>query len=128
MKSLHLCHLMACLALAQTEDEIGDYTCLTVISGDYIRDNDHLTGHKISDSDPSNQRIEWDWTACGGATMVNAILIETNELDMTSGTMKFFIDGVECPDTGGVGVNGVGGLFNCGLEGSVFVAECTTVC
>ena len=60
--------------------------------------------------------------------MVNAILMETDEDQMTSGTVKFYIDGVECPDTGGVGVNGVGGVFNCGLEGSTFEAVCTTAC
>ena len=129
MKSLNLGYLMACLALAQTEDEIGNYPCLQVISGDHtIRDNDYETKYEVADSDPTNQRIHWDWTSCGGKTMINAILMETDEDHMTSGMVEFFIDGIACPNTGGVGVSGVGGVFNCGLEGSTFEAVCTTAC
>ena len=80
MKSLHLGCLMVCLALAQTEDEIGDYSCLTVTYGDStIRDNNYQTKYEVPASDPANQKILWDWTSCGGSTMVNAILIETDE-------------------------------------------------
>ena len=39
---------------------------------------------------------------------------------MTGGTIKFYIDDVECPITSGVGESGLGGVFNCGLEGEVF--------
>ena len=60
--------------------------------------------------------------------MVNAILIETDETQMTSGEIKLYIDGVECPDTNGVGIGAVGGVFNCGLIGSTFEAICTTTC
>ena len=129
MKSFHLCHFMACLAIAQTEDEIGDYPCLNVVQGDNsIRDKDYSTKYEVSDLDSANQRIAWDWSSCGGSTMVNAILMETDESRMTSGTVQFFIDGVECPDAGAVGVNGVGGVFNCGLEGTLFEAICTSTC
>ena len=54
--------------------------------------------------------------------------METDEATMSGGTVEFFVDGVKCPDTGGVGVNGIGGLFNCGLTGQTFVVECTTTC
>ena len=54
--------------------------------------------------------------------------METDELRMTSGEVKFYIDGVECPDTNGVGLGAIGGVFNCGLTGSSFEARCTTVC
>ena len=74
------------------------------------------------------QKIKYDWTNCGGPTLINAILLETDETQMTSGTVKFYIDGVECPDTGSVGVNAIGGIFNCGLTGSTFEAVCTTPC
>lgn len=47
---------------------------------------------------------------------------------MTSGEIKFYIEGVECPNTSGVGVNAVGGVFNCGLVGTTFEAVCTTTC
>ena len=47
---------------------------------------------------------------------------------MTSGTIKFYVDDVECPDTSGVGVNAVGGVFNCGLTGKKFKVVCTDVC
>ena len=42
--------------------------------------------------------------------------------------MKFYIDGVECPETNGIGIDAVGGLFNCGLTGTTFKVECTTFC
>ena len=47
---------------------------------------------------------------------------------MTGGTVTFSVDGVTCPDTNGVGVNGQGGIFNCGLTGQTFKIECTTAC
>ena len=47
---------------------------------------------------------------------------------MKSGEIKFYVDGKECPDTGGVGVDAIGGVFNCGLWGQTFEAVCTTVC
>ena len=47
---------------------------------------------------------------------------------MTSGTIKFYVDGVECPDTSGVGVNAIGGVFNCGLTGLEFKVRCTDTC
>ena len=48
---------------------------------------------------------------------------------MTSGTVKFYVDNVECSDSiNGVGTGGKGGVFNCGLTGSNFVARCTDVC
>ena len=54
--------------------------------------------------------------------------METNENNMTNGEIKFYIDDVECPDTNGVGVGAIGGVFNCGLTGSAFKAVCTTTC
>ena len=59
---------------------------------------------------------------------VGGILFHTNEMLMTSGTITFSVDGKLCPDTGGVGVNAIGGVFNCGLRGQTFRVECTTVC
>ena len=59
---------------------------------------------------------------------MKGVLFHTNENEMTSGTVKFYVDGVECPDTGGVGVNAIGGVFNCNLEGNLFKAICTDVC
>ena len=47
---------------------------------------------------------------------------------MSLGTVKFYVDDVECPDTLGVGVNALGGVFNCNLWGTRFVARCTDVC
>ena len=47
---------------------------------------------------------------------------------MSSGTVQFYVDGVECPDTLGVGVDAVGGTFNCNLWGTNFEARCTDVC
>ena len=42
--------------------------------------------------------------------------------------MKFYVDGEECPDTNGVGVETVGGVFNCGLFGTSFEVRCTEAC
>ena len=61
-------------------------------------------------------------------TEINAILIETDESAMASGTMKFYVDQVECPETNGVGVDAKGGVFNCGLTGTTFEVKCTDAC
>ena len=37
-----------------------------------------------------------------------------------TGTLKFTVDDIECPDTDGVGVGAVGGAFNCNLIGTTF--------
>ena len=50
----------------------------------------------------------------------NGVLMETEEIYMTSGTVTFTVDGIECPETNGVGVNAIGGVFNCGLTGTTF--------
>ena len=47
---------------------------------------------------------------------------------MTSGTVNFKVDGSPCVDTNGVGVNGAGGVFNCGLTGSTFELYCDPAC
>ena len=47
---------------------------------------------------------------------------------MTGGTIDFYIDDVLCEDTSGVGVNGKGGVFNCGLTGTKFTAHCRETC
>lgn len=60
--------------------------------------------------------------------MLNGVWLYTDETLMTSGTIKFYADGVLCPDTAGVGVNAVGGVFNCGLVGKKFEVICTGVC
>ena len=60
--------------------------------------------------------------------MVRAVLFHTNELSMFSGTVRFYVDGVECPDTGDVGINARGGVFNCNLSGWTFKAVCDEIC
>ncbi len=47
---------------------------------------------------------------------------------MASGWIRFFVDGVECPDTSGVGIDAIGGVFNCGLAGKTFTMICETAC
>ena len=59
---------------------------------------------------------------------MRGVLFFTDETQMTGGTIKFYVDGIECPDTSGVGLNGHGGVFNCGLVGRVFKAICTHTC
>ena len=118
-------------SFAQTEDEIGKYSCLVIQDGDAtLNDKNLTTGYEVPESDFINQVITYDWSGCGGVTdtEVNAILIETDESRMTSGLVKFYIDDVECTDTNSVGVDAVGGLFNCGLTGSSFTAKCTIAC
>ena len=53
--------------------------------------------------------------------------METDD-SISSGFVTFTVDGTECPNTGGVGVDGVGGVFNCGLSGTIFKLQCTTQC
>ena len=47
---------------------------------------------------------------------------------MDSGTIKFYVNDQLCPDASGVGVNAIGGVFNCGLKGTKFKAICETQC
>lgn len=68
-----------------------------------------------------------NWSA-RGTEKVRGVLIQTDDEYMTSGTIKFYVDGVECPSTGGVGVNAVGGVFNCNLSGVEFKLICTAKC
>ena len=56
-----------------------------------------------------------------------------SESETVAGLIEFFIldsSGAytQCPDASGVGVGAVGGVFNCGLAGVGFKAECTTTC
>lgn len=49
---------------------------------------------------------------------------------MTSGTIHFTtsIDDTPCPDTSGVGIDAVGGVFNCGLPSTNFYIYCDPAC
>lgn len=47
---------------------------------------------------------------------------------MTSGRLKFYVDDTECPSPGTVGLNAIGGVFNCGLSGTKFKVMCTETC
>ena len=42
--------------------------------------------------------------------------------------MEFSVDGEACPDTNGVGIDAVGGVFNCNLIGTTFKVECIDEC
>ena len=63
--------------------------------------------------------MELNWAnmqSCWAAPrMIRAVLFHTNEKYMRSGTVKFYVDDVECPDTGNVGIDAKGGVFNCNL-------------
>ena len=59
---------------------------------------------------------------------MGAVWLTTDEALMTSGTIKFYVDDVECPNTNGVGVNALGGVFNCNLNGLELKIVCTTTC
>ena len=56
---------------------------------------------------------------------VNGVLFHTDESQMTSGLIEFYVKNADgdyalCPDTSGVNING--GVFNCGLTGvSMFI-------
>ena len=60
--------------------------------------------------------------------MVNGVWLFTDENLMKKGTIKFYVDDEECPDTNGVGVDAIGGVFNCGLSGKMFSVVCTDKC
>ena len=92
-----------------------------------LYDDDLETSYEVPDSLPAEQYIQFDWSHYG-PQKVKGVLFHTNEEKMQSGTVKFYVDDVECPDTLGVGVNALGGVFNCNLIGTKFVARCTEVC
>ena len=128
-----LLHMVSLRVVAQTEYEIGEYPCLvitkgdgTVISDTALIDKDLTTVYRVST--PADQVIIYDWSACNAPTTVKGVLMHTDQMSMTGGTVTFSVDGVTCPDTNGVGVNGQGGVFNCGLYGSTFRLECTIAC
>ena len=83
-------------------------------------DEDITTGIVITD--PSDQLIYIDWFAYGAELTIGGVLFYTDEAAMTSGTIEFTVDGVVCPDTSGVGDGAIGGVFNCNLTGSYFMA------
>ena len=74
------------------------------------------------------QWIRLDWTESYEAFYVKGVLFHTNEEEMNEGTVKFYVDNIECPDTNGVGVNALGGVFNCNIYGMSFEARCTKTC
>lgn len=94
-----------------------------------INDKDMMTGITIDQSE-AGQFIEINWSAYGTPTAftVRGVLFHTDEALMTAGTVEFFVDGTVCPDTSGVGINGIGGVFNCDLVGEKFTAVCTATC
>ena len=98
--------------------------------------NDILIDHELNavysvakTTAPAVQSIIFDWTACTAIDdLIEGVWIHTDESQMTSGTMNFYVNGVLCPDTNGVGVNAIGGVFNCGLSGRTFEAICEPEC
>ena len=68
----------------------------------------------------------YDWSACNAPTTVEAVLLHLQ--GPAGGTITFSVDTVTCPNTNGVGVGGVGGIFNCGLKGETLKIECTGTC
>ena len=96
-----------------------------------MKDKSESTKYEVPSSDFANQYIEYDWSGCGDNALakIESVLLETDESQMTSGTVKFYVDDVECSDSvNGVGTGGKGGVFNCGLTGTRFVARCTSAC
>ena len=86
-----------------------------------IIDKDIETGYGIPSSLFEQQFIIFHW-AYDDTYPIGGVLFHTNEALMTSGTVKFYVDDVECPNTNDVGVNAVGGVFNCNLNGNTFRA------
>lgn len=130
---------------ANHQEEVGEFSNVVITVGDTelesdgtvgqvdgaglrLIDQDIQTGYSVPESLPDNQWVTFDWTHYSESTLINGVLFYTDETLMTGGTIKFYVDDVECPDTSGVGVNGVGGAFNCGLAGRVFTARCTETC
>ena len=93
----------------------------------FVYDDNLDTYYEVPESLPAEQYIQFDWSHYG-PQKIKGVLFHTNEARMQTGTVKFYVDDVECPDTLGVGVDALGGVFNCNLTGSRFVAKCTDVC
>ena len=108
---------------SQTEVTVGDGS-----SGYLVTDYNIWTGTSVAVEDYEDQWIELDWSYYGAPTMINGVLIYTDEARMYNGTLKFSVDGEDCPETNDVGTHAKGGVFNCGLLGSVFRVYCDPSC
>ena len=93
-----------------------------------LYDENLETGIQIPDSLPDEQYIEVDMTAYKKDEPFTGIWLHTDETLMTSGTITFTVDGVECPHTNQVGVDAIGGAFNCDLMGRSLTIRCTDTC
>lgn len=97
------------------------------VLGKEVDNNRLTTPYSISSANPAQQFYKANWSAVG-PTPVKAVMFATDETLMTAGLIKFYVDGVVCPDTNGVGINASGGVFNCDLVGSEFLAICEETC
>ena len=114
-------------------DEISEYgSCMTIspVQTSILTDNTLDAVYTVAKvTAPAVQSIIFDWTACTTTDdLIEGVFIHTDESQMNSGTMNFYVGGQKCTDTSGVGVNAIGGVFNCGLSGRTFEARCDIEC
>ena len=108
-------------------DEISEYgSCMTIspVQTDILTDKKLDTVYTVAKT-TAVQSIIFDWTACTTTDdLIEGVWIHTDESQMSSGTMNFYVGGQKCLDTNGVGVAAIGGVFNCGLSGRTLEARC----
>lgn len=118
------------LSLPETVFTFGDEIEGKIAKNDWLlrdREFDRASTITISEEFPDMQWILIDWSSLETEIHVQGVLIHTDETQMTSGHMKFYVDNQECT-SGSVGPNAVGGAFNCYLRGSTFKVVCTETC
>ena len=130
---LSLCSSLLISYVCRSYDIIADLDAfIDNASGEYtsLSDRSLLTGIDI----PATDDYAYDqyiWITWPGNTelVVNGVYLATDEARMTSGTIWFEnVDYELCPDTSGVGVDAVGGVFNCGLTTTDFYLYCDPAC
>jgi len=95
---------------------------------DKLSDRNDLTGILIPASLPEEQYITLDLTSYDEDLDFKGVWLHTDEANMSAGTVSFSVDGVPCPDTNGIGVDAIGGAFNCNLKGRSLEISCTETC
>ena len=103
--------LLSSSALADHQPEMTEFSDTVYYtgngqSGSSFHDYNLKTSFEVPDSTPEQQWIEVDWSEYNTDHPVNGVLFYTDPTRMTSGLVKFYVDGVLCTDTSGVGVNG----------------------
>ena len=128
--------LMLLAAIATIPDDITSQgACLVVTpdDGGKLTDKKLHAGGLLTISPFAAIRVDFKGcTATNEEALIQGVFMFTDEAQMTTfgAQLKFFVGNdsgeQECPDTNGVGVDAVGGVFNCGLSGTWLEVRCVS--